>query len=93
MQNDCKTYKKTSMKKSLNTLPLLLLALYYFFINTNDNISFPYKIILLGAIFLLTVFIIYKKVMAKEIQKARLVMLAVFILISVVMGVFSYNSF
>jgi hypothetical protein len=79
------------MKKNLKVLPLLLLGLYYFIVNSNENISFLYKMIILGVIMMVSLFIIYKKIIAKEQSKSSIVIFIIFITLSITLSVYQYN--
>jgi hypothetical protein len=79
------------MKKKLKVLPLLLLGLYYFIVNSNENISFLYKMIILGVIMMVSLFIIYKKIIAKEQSESSIVIFIIFITLSITLSVYQYN--
>jgi hypothetical protein len=77
------------MKKNLKILPLLLLGLYYFLVNSNENISFLYKMIILGFIMLVSLSIVYKNIIAKKKSKSSIVIFTVFILLSIILSVYT----
>ena len=80
------------MKKLLNALPILLIFMFNSFISNNENISFLNEMIILGIILLFTIFIIYKKIKNRELSKSSILMASSFILLSILIGIYSYYN-
>ena len=80
------------MKKLLNALPILLIFIFNSFISNNENISFLNEMIILGIILLFTIFIIYKKIKNRELSKSSILMASSFILLSILIGIYSYYN-
>ncbi len=80
------------MKKLLNALPILLIFIFNLFISNNENISFLNEMIILGIILLFTIFIIYKKIKNKDLSKSSILIASSFILLSILIGIYSYYN-
>ncbi len=83
---------KSKLKKLLNISPLFLLFIFNSFVSNNEKISFVNKMIIIGIILLITIFVIYEKVKNKEISKSSILIASSFILLSILIGIYSYYS-
>jgi amino acid transporter len=80
------------MKKSLNVLPILLIFMFNSFVSNNENISFSNKMLIIGVILIFTIFVIYKKIKNKELSKSSILIASSFILLSILIGIYTYYS-
>ncbi len=71
------------MKKSLNLIPFILIALFYLFVRENEGLSFLVKMVVLAAIILVSSYMFWQKMKNQRIDKNRIGLLLLFIIIAV----------
>jgi len=81
---------ENSLKEYFKIVPLLFLVLYYCFLSNNQNISFVLKVIILGVMILLSLFILNKNVTSKIHFKSSIIIITLSI-VAIIIAIFTYK--
>jgi uncharacterized membrane protein len=77
------------MKKLSNIVPFLLLGIYFLFINSNQNLDFTIKTLVLIIFLVISLIVVYKKYKEKGISKYSLIAFVISFLLTMA-GFFYY---
>jgi len=81
---------ENNLKEYFKIVPLLFLVLYYCFLSNNQNISFVLKVIILGVMILLSLFILNKNVTSKIHFKSSIIIITLSI-VAIIIAIFTYK--
>ena len=81
---------ENNLKEYFKIVPLLFLVLYYCFLSNNQNISFVLKVIILGVMILLSLFILNKNITSKIHFKSSIIITTLSVM-AIIIAIFTYK--